>query len=107
MIENFDKTETELINQLIEKTNMEYGLKYDIITINNGSATLIPSNQSLNLQQSSMNTSQATPLALARAYNGQNVFLRCDFNYNSNICDIFNKTCRSNVKYVWKWFECN
>ena len=43
MIESIDQNEFDFINELKSRTKLNYGLKYEIISIANGTATSVPS----------------------------------------------------------------
>ncbi len=104
MIENFDKDEFDFINILKERTQQDYGLKYEIITINNGTASIIYSNNStltpLNSPQTSM--SLATPLALTLRIN---MLIRCNFAQNAMLCQSNILNYNENLRFLWNWFE--
>ena len=103
LLESLDKREFDFFNQLKDRTRLDYGLKYEIISINNGTATVISSKNTQNMA----NSSNATPLALTLyTQNGLNNLIRSHFNYNKEICDNFRDDPNSsNVKSLWEWFE--
>lgn len=120
MIEGIDKGEMEFMNQLKRRTKSDYGLKYEIITMSNGSATLTSSTASTvaaslassgavggGSSYASANSSSGTPLALTLyAHNGLQTLIRCDFQYNARICDVFGDEQASlNTMYLWQWFH--
>lgn len=110
MIEGVDQSEMDFFNQLKRRTKSEYGLKYEIITLNNGSATLSSSSGSSSApgpNYMSANSSSTTPLALALyAHNGLQSLIRCDFCHNAKICDVFgDEEASVNTKYLWQWFH--
>lgn len=109
MIENVDQNEYDFITELKERTKLNYGLKYEIISMPNGSATSVSSSFSSYNCNNLITNSMATPLSLAlnSAY-GINTLIRSDFIYNSKTCSINNKNTEliTNVKYLWQWFEC-
>lgn len=122
MIEGLDKNEMDFVNQLKRRTKSDYGLKYEIITISNGSATLTSSSSSSasaslssalgggagSSSYASASTSSSTPLALALyAHNGLQTLVRCDFHYNARICEVFgDEQANVNTMYLWQWFHC-
>jgi hypothetical protein len=113
MIESIDQNEFDFINELKSRTKLNYGLKYEIISIANGTATSVPSSFSSynsNILPSN-NTGLTAHLNLALSLNsfyGINTLIRSDFLYNPKICNTSNTNSEltSNVRYLWEWFEC-
>lgn len=109
MLENVDSYELDLVNQLKRRTKSDYGLKYEIITINNGSATLTLSSSSSTVGASSTaaSSSSTTPLALSLySHNGLQTLIRCDFYYNAKICEVLDdQQANVNTKFLWQWFH--
>jgi hypothetical protein len=113
MIESIDQNEFDFISEIKSRTKLNYGLKYEIISIANGTATSVPSSFSSynsNILPSN-NTGLTADLNLALSLNsfyGINTLIRSDFLYNPKICNISNSNIElnSNVRYLWEWFEC-
>lgn len=111
VIENLDKNEFEFTASFKDRVKSDYGLKYEIITISNGSATSTSSNSSLYNPQSPLpsTNSLAIPLSLAlNASNGLNTLIRADFYSNIKTTEFKNTSSEVtvNIKYLWEWFEC-
>lgn len=109
LIENFDKNEFDYLNELKERSKFDYGLKYSILNINNGSVTLSHSVNTAGSSNTSVSECKTTPLALALySQIGLVHLIRSDFLTNYRICDFSTKsTCTTNLKFLWQWFESN
>ncbi len=107
LIENFDKYEFDFITELKYRNALDYGLKYEIITILNGNATSTLSTH--NTYNSSSSTS-AIPLSLAlNGSQGITSLIRSDFQHNLKYCSLKNDSCHDfdeNLKFLWYWFDC-
>lgn len=109
MIESIDQNEFDFITELKERTRLNYGLKYEIISMSNGSATSVSSSFSSYNCNNILTNSMATQLSLAlNSAFGISTLIRSDFVYNAKTCSISNKNSEvaSNNKYLWQWFEC-
>lgn len=104
-IQNFEK-EFNYLNELKERTKSNYGLKYYMLDVINGSAHLVQSVNSAETNNFSANGCQATPLALAlHSQIGLAHLLRADFFNNYIISDRDKSLCSKKLKFLWIWFE--
>ena len=109
LIENFDRDEFDFVNELKARTEADYGLVYEIVTISNGNATSIPSTYSSYNQYTAanMNNISVIPLGLAlHASHGISTMIRSDFIHNFKNCQFkANTELYSNAKCLWQWFD--
>ena len=108
-IENFDNDDFDIMCIIKERAKQDYGLKYEIITISNGTASLIYSNHStltasISMSSTSLNNSVATPLAVTLR---SSLLIRCDFLSNSKFIEENQEDYNQNLKFLWHWFESN
>lgn len=111
--DNFDFDHQAFMDDFKEKINAYYGIKYDIITINNGNATQVSSYMNPSVAATVNNSignfsSSAVPLALtlyASCLTNSSSLIRVDFNYNIKLSESSREN-PFNVKYLWQWFEC-
>ncbi|RNA20578.1 hypothetical protein BpHYR1_013760 [Brachionus plicatilis] len=86
-----------------KRTRSHYGLKYYILNVINGNATMV---NSVEMSTTSANGCQATPLALTlNSQIGLAHLLRPDFINNCQICDRDKSLCSKMLKRLWNWFE--
>lgn len=95
MTESLGKEELDFLSILKQRTKLDYGLKHEIISIINGTA--------------SVGSSLATPLALTLKLS---MLVRSDFAQNTKICMSLNNKQQpilleynQNLKSLWTWFE--
>ena len=103
-----DKNEADFICNFKERTKLEYGLKYEIITISNGTANSVPSSSSTYNQALPIINSSVKPLILTlHSHYEINTLIRSDFNHNIKTCFVKNSNLEltKNVKYLWQWFD--
>ncbi|CAF0839136.1 unnamed protein product [Brachionus calyciflorus] len=105
-IEIIDRSEFNFLKELKDRAQNDYGLKYYIISIINGSTTMTSSIKSLEESSTSANGCQATPLALRlHSQIGLNHLIRTDFMHNYRISDSDSSDYSKNLKFLWFWLE--
>lgn len=110
-MEKFDQEEKSFLYNLKHRTKLDYGLKYDIINIVNGNASIYPSytRNKPQIPMAHSSSSHVVPLALAlnKLSSGINTFIRSDFLYNKQVVlqQSSKQEDRFGVSYMWKWFE--
>ena len=109
LIENFVLSEFNYLNELKERSKLDYGLKYYILNINNGTATMAQSVITAGSSNTSANGCQTTPLAVTlHSQIGLSHLIRTDFLNSYRICDESTVSeFTSNLKFLWNWFESN
>ena len=98
--------ELDLLGLLRSRHDLHYGLKYDVVSLANGNATLACSVQPhLAAAAAAAHAAHSAALTLSLTLNsclpgGIGTLVRADFLHNVRACGM-----SQNVKCLWQWFE--
>ena len=99
-----------MLSDLKNRTELDYGLKYEIITISNRNATAVSSKSSSTGHPFSVPNTSAIPLSLTlNKEHDITTLIRCDFSHNYRCCSQSygtNTDMTGNAQFLWQWFDC-